>query len=124
MTDSPDDLLKEVAELPNPRTNLLTHNEQVLIDFCQRLGACIEAMQIDARSAALAVQPREGGGELRALVEKWRKQAADHEYVTGHRGGFDPQPPIYLRSCADELERALSTSSAPAALSSPNEDSR
>jgi len=56
--------------------------------------------------AALAVQPREGGGGLRALVEKWRAEAEiDAAYVTGAaKARF---------TCADELERALSEDAGP-----------
>lgn len=36
-------LLKEADELPNPQTNLLTGNERLLIEFCQRLAAALRA---------------------------------------------------------------------------------
>lgn len=35
-------LLKEAAELPNPQRSILTHNERVLIEFCQRLAAALK----------------------------------------------------------------------------------
>ncbi|MDR3427782.1 hypothetical protein [Silvimonas sp.] len=36
-------LLQEVRELPNPKRNLLTHNERELIDLCNRLAAALVA---------------------------------------------------------------------------------
>lgn len=38
-------LLGEVAGLPNQHTNLLSHNERVLIEFCKRLGAAIGVLR-------------------------------------------------------------------------------
>ncbi len=34
-------LLAEADELPDPQKSLLTHNERVLIEFCQRLAAAL-----------------------------------------------------------------------------------
>lgn len=36
-------LLAEADELPDPQKSLLTHNERVLIEFCQRLAAALRA---------------------------------------------------------------------------------
>lgn len=35
-------LVRELAELPDPKRSLLSHNERELIDFCQRLGAALQ----------------------------------------------------------------------------------
>ena len=38
-----DALIKEAAELPDPRRNLLSHNERELIGFCNRLASALTA---------------------------------------------------------------------------------
>jgi hypothetical protein len=41
-------LVKEVAELPNPATNLLSHNERELIGVCNRLADALAVMKKQA----------------------------------------------------------------------------
>ncbi|WP_406853529.1 hypothetical protein ABEG18_13230 [Alsobacter sp. KACC 23698] len=72
-------LLKEAAELPNPKTNLLTHNERELIDFCQQLASALRASA--AREAKLTEALEEcrdltSKGTLSALEEIGRVAAA------------------------------------------------
>lgn len=58
MTQSPDDLLKEVAELPDENRSLLSHNERELIGFCRRLAQCILNLQLEINVDAAVTKER------------------------------------------------------------------
>lgn len=86
-----EELIADVATLPNTERTLLSHNERVLIELCQALGAKLEATQ-----PAEARDPWTDH-DLHS-IEDWRQEVANGDTRRGYWSWVEAQ----LEQEADE----------------------